>query len=361
MNICKPKELSRPSFFQKILKIEPKENALNEIINLLSAKPLKEIEVEEIEKIAFKYKVDLSKTFNHQLKDLYLQKLKDCLSDNLLSNQDIVSLNHLKHLFDLNDEEVDEMHDEAAGEIFKKFHDKIISDGKLEKEEDDFLDKLKKDLRLSTTVEEKILFEGRKEYIQKVFDQMIADRKISPSEWENFNDIQKELRFTINFKPEDNEIIEKLKLRWSIENGELPAIDVPINLQKHELCYFSSYAEWLENRTITKRVNYGGPTARIKIMKGVYYRAGSMGVQRVTSEELKTIDAGQLYLTNRRILFVGSRKNSNIPINKILSINPYSDGVGIEKDSGTSPIFRMSESADILAMILTRILNDANN
>lgn len=357
-SICRPEELIQPNFFQRLLKIEPKENAFIEINNLLATKPLKEIELEEIEGISTKYKVDIRERFSDKLKDLYLKKLKECLADNLLSNQDLAFLNQLKQLFKLKDYEIEKMHDDAAGEIYKQHHDRIISDGKIDQKEDEFLDKLKEDLKLSTTVEESILFEGRKQFIQSKFDQIIKDKRISPAEWDDFTSVQNELRFNVKFQKEDKEIIEKLKLNWLIENGELPVIAVPINLQKNELCYFSSEVDWLENRTVTKRINYGGPTARIKIMKGVYYRAGSMGVQRVTSEELKFIDSGQLYLTNKRIIFVGNKKNSNIQISKILSINPYSDGVGVEKDSGISPIFRLSENADRLTMTLTRVIND---
>jgi hypothetical protein len=32
-------------------------------------------------------------------------------------------------------------------------------------------------------------------------------------------------------------------------------------------------------------------------------------------------------------------------LNKILAITPYSDGVGIEKDSGKSPIFQTSKQS----------------
>lgn len=55
---------------------------------------------------------------------------------------------------------------------------------------------------------------------------------------------------------------------------------------------------------------------------------------------------------------MGSKKNTNIPLNKILSINPYSDGVGIEKVSGRSPLLTVSDDAYILLMILSRVIND---
>ena len=149
-----------------------------------------------------------------------------------------------------------------------------------------------------------------------------------------------------------------MKLYWLIENGELPVKQVNINLQKSEVCYYYTNADWLENRTVTQKINYGGVGYRVKIMKGVYYRAGSVKVQRITSDQLLQLDSGSLYITNKRIIFVGLKKNTNIQLSKVLFVTPYSDGVRIAKDSGKSPILRVSSNADILAMTLGRVIND---
>src|SRR5690606_6125721 len=97
----------------------------------------------------------------------------------------------------------------------------------------------------------------------------------------------------------------------------------------NERCYFKTPAEWHELRTITKRINYGGPSARIKIMKGLSYRVGSMKVERVTKETMQQLDTGTLYVTNKRLIFTGNKKTSNIKLEKILSVIPYSNGIEI--------------------------------
>jgi hypothetical protein len=138
----------------------------------------------------------------------------------------------------------------------------------------------------------------------------------------------------------------------------LPEVNVDISLQKSEICYFNCEASWYENRVVSTRINYGGTTARIKIMKGVYYSMGSVGVRSVKSEELKLIDSGQLYLTNKRIIFVGSNKSSNIKLDKILSVNPYADAVEIIKDTGKPPTLSMKNAhAEIFYMILGRLID----
>jgi NAD-dependent DNA ligase len=84
-------------------------------------------------------------------------------------------------------------------------------------------------------------------------------------------------------------------------------------------------------------------------------------IYALTEEQLLQIDSGSLYITNKRIIFVGSKKNANIQLSKVLSVTPYSDGVGIEKDSGKSPILRVSTNSDLLAMTLGRVINDLQN
>jgi len=137
----------------------------------------------------------------------------------------------------------------------------------------------------------------------------------------------------------------------------LPEIHVDLNLQKGEKCFFQSNAKWYEYRSVTKRVNYGGVTTRIKIIKGVYYRTGSLNVNRVTNNELKLINSGNIFLTNKRIIFTGNEKNSIIKMDKILSFTPYADGVEIDKETGKNPTIIL-DNAEVFCMMLSRFLKE---
>ena len=66
-NIYTKLELQSSGFFQKLLKNELRENALIEINNLLATKSIKEIQLEEIEAISAKYKINLHEKFPAQL------------------------------------------------------------------------------------------------------------------------------------------------------------------------------------------------------------------------------------------------------------------------------------------------------
>lgn len=357
-NIYEIQELFKPSFSQRLLRKEPKENAIVEVNNLLAKKPIKEVKLEEIEAISEKYKVDLHSRFNGLLNSMYYGYLKHCLLDNCISDNELDDLNHLRSLLLLTDSEVEEHHNMLVNEIYKTNIDEVISDGKIDKTEEEFLEKLKTNLKLPADIAEKISGESRKKFVLSRYENMTVDRQISPDDWEEFNLIAKNLDVKVKFDETTQEQIEKFKLFWFIENGELPIKEVSINLQFNEHCYITANADWFEKRTITKRINYSNPYLRIKIMKGLYYRAGSLAYEKVSSDQVQLIDSGKAYITNKRIIFIGNKKNMNIQLNKIFSLNPYSDGVGIEKDSGRSPIIKVYQDADIFTMTLGRVIND---
>ena len=131
-----------------------------------------------------------------------------------------------------------------------------------------------------------------------------------------------------------------------------------INLQRNETCYFRAETGWHEYRRVTRRIRYGGPTVRLRIAKGVYWRMGDLGVQTGSDDVLTRVDSGSLFLTNKRLIFMGSRKNTTIRLSKILDFTPYKNGVEIQKSSGKSPFLEFEQGVDVFCMMLGRVLGD---
>jgi hypothetical protein len=80
-------------------------------------------------------------------------------------------------------------------------------------------------------------------------------------------------------------------------------------------------------------------------------------VQRVSEDIWQTIDSGSMYLTNKRLIFMGQKGNKTIPINKILDFKPFKNGVDIQKDSGKSPFLQFEKNVDVFSAILSRLMN----
>jgi hypothetical protein len=122
-----------------------------------------------------------------------------------------------------------------------------------------------------------------------------------------------------------------------IKEGNIPirfeGREAPIILKKNEDLIFSfpNISLW-EPRAVKKTSGgYGGPSFRVA--KGVYFRVGGFQAKSKSHDELKNIDLGELTLTNKRLVFSGAKRSVNINIRKIISIEPYSDGIALRRTS----------------------------
>jgi hypothetical protein len=147
--------------------------------------------------------------------------------------------------------------------------------------------------------------------------------------------------------------LDRFRLLWRIENGELPQLTPPIRLQRSEHCHATIPAVHDELRTRTRAIRYAGPAVRVRIVKGVYYRAGSAAIDRVTDEVMHEIDRGTLYATSKRLILDGSRKTTSIPYSKINNVTRYDDGIVVEKDNGKDQVFRCDGDVEVFAATLT--------
>lgn len=111
---------------------------------------------------------------------------------------------------------------------------------------------------------------------------------------------------------------------------------LPINLQRGEhVIWVFPDSRYLEDKTRRQYVG-GSHGVSVKIMSGVYYRVGAFKGHAVEHIERVHIDTGWVVVTNRNIYFAGPRKSLRLPYSKIVSIEPFSDGIGVTRDSLTA-------------------------
>lgn len=123
-----------------------------------------------------------------------------------------------------------------------------------------------------------------------------------------------------------------------ILNGDLPArmqfdVILPFNLQKTEsLIWVFQNIDYYEQNTRTRYVG-GSHGVSIRIAKGIYYRLGRFKGERLQNAQTVHADTGLLGITNKHIYFSGPTKRFRIAYNKIVTFEPYSDGVGVQRDA----------------------------
>ena len=109
-----------------------------------------------------------------------------------------------------------------------------------------------------------------------------------------------------------------------------------INLQKSEqVVWVFSGANYLEDKVRRQFVG-GSQGVSLRVMKGVYYRVGAFKGHAVEHTERVHVDTGMVVVTNRNLYFAGSRKSVRIPYGKIVSFEPFSDGIGLMRDAATA-------------------------
>ena len=102
----------------------------------------------------------------------------------------------------------------------------------------------------------------------------------------------------------------------------------PIILKRNETAIITlGDISLFENRSV-RTGNYS--SSRVRVAKGVSIGGGTF--RSKSHEVLTEIDRGTLTLTNRRIVFLGGSHSSDILLKKIISIEPYRDGIVIGKE-----------------------------
>jgi hypothetical protein len=110
---------------------------------------------------------------------------------------------------------------------------------------------------------------------------------------------------------------------------------LPFNFQKNEkLIWIFKNVEFYEMRT---RTHYEGGHSGVslRVAKGVYYRTGAFKGRPVQTTEMAYKGDGLLGITNKHIYFAGA-KSFRIRYDKIVTFEPYEDGIGIQKDGVTA-------------------------
>lgn len=77
-----------------------------------------------------------------------------------------------------------------------------------------------------------------------------------------------------------------------------------------------------------------------RVCKGVYYRTGGFKGHPVETTYMQKIGIGCVCLTDKHIYFSSPEKSIKIPYSKLINVDSYSNGIGLQKDGATAkPIF----------------------
>lgn len=142
-----------------------------------------------------------------------------------------------------------------------------------------------------------------------------------------------------------------------------PAITIssplPFMLQKNEkILWVFRNIQYHQQKTVKEYVGRSQGVS-FRIMKGVYYRVGGFKGRPVEKTNTVFVSTGIVGVTDKHLYFSSPTKSFKIPYAKIIDLQPYSDGLGIQKDGASSqPMFLQGVNSWFVYNLITNITNN---
>ncbi|HDS03369.1 MAG TPA: hypothetical protein ENN72_06640 [Firmicutes bacterium] len=362
MNVFRTRDLKKPGIFHRLFQKEPKVNFLIEFENRLAAREdhITDVSFPFLGDLENKYQWTMEKTPLSERKEIFRALVKKYIQDRELSENELHGLEHLQQLLSLSQTDYQILLNKETEFFLSRAMDEALVDNKLLEFEKRNLEALRRQLAYPEDKFLALYKEKSSRILNNFLAEAVSDQRLSPEEERELYQIAKNMGIeNLHFEEATQEMLDRYRLYWQIENGEIPTLKPTIHLHKNESLLFKTDINWHERRKETRRIRYGGPTLRLKIAKGLYYRAGDLGFQKVTSEDFQLIDSGTLYLTDKRLIFMGGRSNKTLRITRILAFEPFENGISLQKDKGRNPFFEFTTGTDIFSLILKRLLSES--
>ena len=217
------------------------------------------------------------------------------------------------------------------------FDDMLKKTGLLEQEYQNIIQDLRQHTILANALEKVFL-----SFLETKILQYLEDSVISKEEEDQISNYIEQLALensdAMYSTDTYNKFVQSLVLRDIQEGKKVDRVKIdslPILLGKNEYilwCY--NKIEGYEEKTGRRYVG-GSRGISTRICKGVYYRVGSSKGHSIEYQYQNPLGHGLWIITNKNIYFLG-QKQVKIGISKILSYEPYSNGLVIVKD-GVNP------------------------
>ncbi|WKN42357.1 hypothetical protein [Tunicatimonas pelagia] len=347
--------LESVSLWGKMRGQKSEKNAVLEINNLLSEKPLLDVTPADVLAIVNKYELNLYTDFTDgSLRELYKAYLRYCFDDNHLNEEEINRLRHLKHLLGLSDKDIDLAHHRVCQEVHGRELETALADQRLDEKERRFLKDLQTKLQLPAEVTQRVQQHKATSIVMEFIIGAITDEPLSAEEEEELNILGNHVTPTPQSGTSTRKQLAKYRLLWQLENEGLPTIYVPLEFPKEESCCFLANATWHD---APDQILIAQPKPiRTKLAERNYWQP--LNSSAPFNGQPDKAEKGKIYLTNQRLIYRVNEQEKTIQLDNILNFQPYSDGIAVLRGKGRHVMLAMDNHSDVLAILLGRILRD---
>jgi hypothetical protein len=131
------------------------------------------------------------------------------------------------------------------------------------------------------------------------------------------------------------------------KNRALPIVPTDIMLKPDEKAVYSNSSVLYETRAVRE---YQAAHAGVRVAKGVYI--GGTSGRSLSTQQWAKLDTGCLTITNKRVVFVGTKEQRAFPLDKVISVDPNLTAIVISVEGRQKAMaFEVPNSA-IAALII---------
>jgi hypothetical protein len=333
MNGLQILDLKRANFIERVLNKKVEENAYLEIQNRLASVPILALPPDAIAEILNDYEVSFERA-KPRLRNYYRKVLRHFVQGGDLSEEKLEQLRHLQTLFFFSDIEAEQMMSVVLHPIYEAEVKAALSYRFMTQEKRDHLNTLMLRLRIPESSATSIYKKHAETVMQQAVEEALAIHRLSPEEDSRLSEIAENLGVQVCYDRSTQVALERCRMLWRIEKGELPKVRVPLNLQPDEACSAYVKASYFESRRSSRPIQIDG--ARMKISLHV----------------MKNLCGGTLYITNKRLLFNGTDRATSIGLHRILYYSLKGGDLEIKKDYGRDQMFRLESDSDLVEAIM---------
>lgn len=291
-------------------------------------------------------------------KKVYKLALKEYISSNKIDLQKLKELSEIELKFSLSKGFTKRINNKYLVPLIKQSARELIFSNSFTKNKKEIIEKIPSIICLDSKVIQRIMKNQSIEYFYYKKNLAIEDQRITPEEEKELISIAKKLNLSeedIHLSSVEERQLALYKLYYEIEQGNLPDINSSVPLTKGEICHYESPATRIESKK--RVVGYQGRSSgvSVRIAKGVTVRTGSFRGHPIT-QEYEIEHNGTLTITNKRLIFVSRTKGFTAPIQNIVGLEGYSNGIGIQHNQ--KYYLMKCEYPELVSMLITASINN---
>ncbi len=203
----------------------------------------------------------------------------------------------------------------------------------------------------------------KSEIFEAVVWQAIADKRVGKTELDTIKHLIERLEISPDVEQRAGQQVQYYAEIARIESGAALHVVQPVGLilQKNEVGHFCVPASLFEERVVARNYVGGNRGLNVRIAKGVSFRVGQQKGQMTSQSGMVEVSDGYFIITNKRVVFSGNRKSVSTPLNKLLDVHLFNDGLNFSSSLREKPVIvRLSknEEAELCGAIISRLLNE---